>query len=125
MSILLQIKTIIKINYFLLIANIIPGKQIIILNAKKRTCKNVLIRFSNNDELKIKLFSIRLKRIFRSILKRQSSFIRVELPNLHKLIFKELLILRIKFFKNRAKIDNIKCIFAIIFWQSNFTDPFV
>ena len=92
---------------------------------KKRTCKNVLIRFSNNDELKIKLFSIRLKRIFRSILKKQSSFIGVELPNLHKLIFKEILILKIKFFINRAKINNMKCIFAIIFWQSNFTDPFV
>ena len=96
-------KTIIKMNYSLLIANIIPGKQIIILHAKKRTCKNVLIRFSNNDELKIKLFSIRLKRIFRSILKRQLSFIRVRLPNLHKLIFKEILILKIKFFNKSSK----------------------
>ena len=95
-------KTIIKMNYSLLIANIIPGKQIIILHAK-RTCKNVLIRFSNNDELKIKLFSIRLKIIFRSILKRQLSFIRVGLPNLHKLIFKEILILKIKFFNKSSK----------------------
>ena len=92
---------------------------------QKRTCKNVLIRFSNNDELKIKLFSIRLKRVFRSILKKQLSFIRVRLPNLHKLIFKEILILKIKFLINRAKINNMKCIFAIIFWQSNFTDLFV
>ena len=82
---------------------------------QKRTCKNVLIRFSNNDELKIKLFSIRLKRIFRSILKRQLSFIRVGLPNLHKHIFKEILILKIKFLINRAMINNMKCIFAVIF----------
>lgn len=70
---------------------------------QKRTCKNVLIRFSNNDELKIKLFSIRLKRIFRSILKRQLSFIRVGLPNLHKLIFKENINTKDKVFNKSSK----------------------